>query len=234
MTHYLETPQGGFAYVLQRRPRRRSLGVQVKTDGQVLVAAPPFVAHAVVRRFLHEKSAWVHGKLEKAARLRQARDARSYAEGGVVRYLGRDVTLRFAGGTRLDAADGVLYLGVRGEKSRQRVIAALERWYRKQAQCWFVQRALPLAGRLGRQPTHIGIKGYRTRWGSCHADGRVYFNWRLLMAPERIGDYVVAHELAHVLHPDHSTAFWRQVEALFPDYQGARRWLREHGRELEL
>ena len=234
MTHYLETPQGGFAYVLERRPRRRSLGLQVKADGQVLVAVPPFVAHASVRRFLQEKSAWVHGKLAEVARLRRMRAGRSYAEGGAVRYLGREFELRFAGKTRLDTAGKVLHLGLRGEPERARVTAALERWYRKQALCWFAERALPLADRLGRRPAHLGVKGYRTRWGSCHADGRIYLNWRLMMAPEEIGEYVLAHELAHLVRADHSPAFWRQVEMLVPDYRAPRRWLREHGRELEL
>lgn len=232
--HFLDTPHGGFSYVLERRPRRRTLGLQVKADGQVLVAVPPLLPHLLVKRFLRDKSGWVHRKLADVARHKHHIATRGYAQGDAVRYLGRDYRLHFAARSRLDDAAGELYLGMRGEPNRDAVIAALTRWYKQQARLVLGGRTAMLAEELGRKPALVGIKSYRSRWGSCHSDGRIYFNWRLIMAPVDVIDYVVAHELCHLLHHDHSAAFWSAVERLYPGYREQRRWLRQQGRLLDL
>jgi len=235
VTHYIDTPEGGFDYVIERRPRRRTVGIQVRADGQVLVAAPLLVPHMFVKRFLRDKSGWVHRKLADAARLHQHKAARTYADGDTVTYLGREYVLRFAGISRLDEVAGELHLGMRGDKTqREVVVAALTRWYKRQAQGVMTERAGMLAGKLARQPALIGIKSYRSRWGSCHSDGRIYFNWRLVMAPLGVIDYVAAHELCHLLHHNHSSAFWDEVASLFPGYKEQRRWLRRQGRLLDM
>ena len=233
-THFLETPHGGFEYTLERRPRRRTLAIRVKPDGQVLVAVPPLVPHLFVKGFLRDKSAWVHRKLADVTRLHRQLATRTYADGDAVPYLGEDYHLRLVARSRLDDADRELHLGVRGKPEREAVIASLTRWYKKQALAVMQERVALLAGRLGREPSHIGIKSYRTRWGSCHPDGRVYFNWRLVMAPLDVVDYVVAHELCHLLHPNHSPAFWNEVGRLYPCYREQRSWLKKHGRLLDL
>jgi len=235
VTHHIETPQGGFNYVIERRPKRRTLGLQVKADGQVLVAVPPLVPHLLVKRFLRAKSGWVHRKLADMARLHRQKAARAYAEGEAITFLGREYMLRFAGKSRLDEESGELYLGMREDTmQREAVIAALTRWYKQQARVVLKQRTDLLTEKLGKQPALVGIKSYRTRWGSCHADGRIYFNWRLVMAPLDVIDYVAAHELCHLLHANHSAVFWDEVERLFPGCKKQRRWLRTHGRALDL
>ena len=235
VTHYIDTPEGGFDYVIERRPRRRTVGIRVRADGQVLVAAPLLVPHLFVKKFLREKSDWVHRKLADAARLEQGKAARTYADGDTIPYLGRDFLLRFSGTSRLDEAAGELHLGMRGDRgNRDLVIAALTRWYKRQAKLVLTERTALLAGKLAKQPTLIGIKSYRTRWGSCHSDGRIYFNWRLVMAPLDVIDYVVAHELCHLKQHNHSPAFWGEVARLYPDYKEQRRWLRRQGPFLDM
>lgn len=233
-SHFLDTPEGGFSYVIERRARRRTVAIRVKPDGQVLVAVPLLVPHLYVKRVLKDKAAWVNRKLAEASILHHHRASRGYAEGDTVRYLGREFRLCFATRSRLDEAAGVLYLGMRGEPQRDAVISSLTRWYKQQAKLVLSERTGLLAERLGRHPARIGIKSYRSRWGSCHGDGRIYFNWRLLMAPLDVIDYVAAHELCHLLHPNHSAAFWHEVEKLFPACREQRRWLRGHGRLLDL
>jgi predicted metal-dependent hydrolase len=80
--------------------------------------------------------------------------------------------------------------------------------------------------------TRITIRNQRTRWGSCGRDGHICLNWRLVMMPEFVRDYVIVHELMHLRRLDHSRAFWRLVEAACPDYRRARQWLRQHGSSL--
>ena len=233
-TYHIDTPEGGFSYVVERRPKRRTVGVQVREDGQVLVALPLLVPHLFVKKFLREKAAWVQRKLADAAILAQHRNSLGYAEGDCITYLGREYRLRFAGRSRLDDENGELYLGIRGEAHREAVIASLTRWYKRQAKTVLSERTSLLAESIGKEPTHVGIKSYRSRWGSCHSDGRIYFNWRLVMAPLDVIDYVVAHELCHLLHHNHSPIFWDEVAKLYPDYKEQRRWLRRQGRFLEL
>jgi len=232
--YHFDTPEGGFSYVIERRPKRRTVGIQVCPDGMVLVAAHPLVPHLYVKRLLRDKAAWVQRKLADAAVYNQERNSRGYAEGDCITYLGREYRLRFAGRSRLDKETGELHLVMRGEPHREAVIASLTRWYKRQAKVVLCERTRLLTERIGKQPTLIGIKSYRSRWGSCHRDGRIYFNWRLVMAPMDVIDYVVAHELCHLVHHNHSPAFWEQVAKLFPDFTEQRRWLRRQGRLLDL
>jgi len=233
-TYFLDTPEGGFSYVIERRARRRTVGIRIKPDGQVLVAVPLLVPHLYVKRVLRDKAAWVNRKLSDAIALHQHKASRSYAAGDTVNYLGREYRLCFTSRSRLDEEAGVLHLGMRGEPDREKVIASLTRWYKQQARLVLTERTSLFAEQLGRQPTLVGIKSYRSRWGSCHADGRIYFNWRLVMAPLEVIDYVAAHELCHLKHPNHSAAFWHTVEQLYPACRQQRQWLRKHGTMLDL
>ena len=85
---------------------------------------------------------------------------------------------------------------------------------------------------MGVNPASAGVKGYKSRWGSCHSDGRVYFNWRIIVAPHSIVDYVVAHELCHLVHHDHSKKFWKLLGTIIPDYAERKEWLKVNGRGL--
>ncbi len=105
--------------------------------------------------------------------------------------------------------------------------AALEKRYIDAARAYF----LPLTGGSFNR---ITIRDQKTRWGSCSARGTLSFNWRLMLAPPAVLDYVVVHELCHLTHMDHSKAFWAHVESVCPDYRIHRKWLKEHGQELIL
>jgi predicted metal-dependent hydrolase len=111
--------------------------------------------------------------------------------------------------------------------------ALVERWYRGEARRVIAPRAHALAAALGGSVARIAIRDPRSRWGSCSTTGTLSFSWRLLLAPERILDYVVAHEVCHLRRPDHSGAFWSLVEEVFPGQESARRWLRENGPQLQ-
>lgn len=112
--------------------------------------------------------------------------------------------------------------------------AALEKRYIEAAKEYFPKRVAffqPMTGGVCRR---ITIRDQKTRWGSCSAKGTLSFNWRLMLAPPRVLDYVVVHELCHLTHMNHSPAFWQAVEQVCPDYHALRKWLKEHGQELVL
>ncbi len=112
--------------------------------------------------------------------------------------------------------------------------AALERRYIEAAHSYIPKRVAYYSAMTGGTYNRITIRSQKTRWGSCSSKGTLSFNWRLMLAPPAILDYVVVHELCHLTHMNHSADFWRAVEAVFPDYRNARKWLKEHGNELVL
>lgn len=111
---------------------------------------------------------------------------------------------------------------------------ALEKRYRQAAKEYFPARAAYYAGLLGVTYATITIRDQKTRWGSCSAKGNLNFNWRLMLAPPRVLDYVVVHELCHRIEMNHSKAFWNTVEMILPDYKEQKKWLRDNGSTLYL
>ncbi|MBD5504826.1 MAG: M48 family metallopeptidase [Lachnospiraceae bacterium] len=133
------------------------------------------------------------------------------------------------------------YLEVQ-EKQRNRPVSeltdtqriALEKRYITAAKEYFPKRVAHFQQFTGGSYNRITIRDQKTRWGSCSARGTLSFNWRLMLAPPAILDYVVVHELCHLTHMNHSAAFWQKVESVYPDYRTARKWLKDHGQELVL
>ena len=105
---------------------------------------------------------------------------------------------------------------------------ALVRWYKRQASLKIREKVKRYAPIVGVEPAGVNIKTFKSRWGSCTAKGELEFNWLIMLAPNRMVDYVVIHELCHLIHHDHSPEFWREVMRVMPDYQQCREWLREN------
>lgn len=109
---------------------------------------------------------------------------------------------------------------------------ALEKRYIAAAKEYFPKRAAYFVQFTGGSYNRISIRDQKTRWGSCSARGTLSFNWRLMLAPPTIADYVIVHELCHLTYMNHSADFWRKVESVYPDYRTARKWLKDHGNDL--
>ncbi len=112
--------------------------------------------------------------------------------------------------------------------------AGMEKRYREAAKEYFPKRADYYAQQLGVSYERIRIAGQKTRWGSCSSKGTLSFNWKLMLAPPKVLDYVVVHEICHLKEMNHSPRFWRLVEELMPDYKEYRKWLKENGNTLQL
>lgn len=109
---------------------------------------------------------------------------------------------------------------------------ALEKRYIAAAKEYFPKRAAYFVQFTGGSYNRITVRDQKTRWGSCSARGTLSFNWRLMLAPPTIADYVIVHELCHLTYMNHSADFWQKVESVYPDYRTARKWLKDHGNEL--
>jgi len=227
-------------YEVIRRPRRKTVGICVKPDQTVQVAIPKRFPLAKVDALVRGKADWIRRKLSQYKDIQAQYQPKQYVSGETFTYLGHDCRLKVVEGAEIlvGLKQGVLRVSVPYTLSPEQrplsVAGELEAWFRAQAQLYLTERTAWHAAQMQVAPASVGIKSYRSRWGSCHADGRIYFNWRIIMAPSSIVDYVVVHELCHLAHHNHSPDYWRLVESIMPEYRDARAWLKQHGHGLEI
>jgi len=213
-------------YRVRRSDRARRVRVSVDARGEVEVVLPRRSPERAAAAAVIELRPWIERRLAEASAARAAVAAR----GAAVPYLGRDLALRpEPGRSRVHRRGDVLL--VPGD---ERAAAAIERWYRRAAEREITPRLDAAVGALDVSYSKLEIRNQRTRWGSCSATGAMSFNWRLLLAPERVLDYVVWHEACHLRVMNHSTVFWALVRRHCPGYEDDRRWLRRHGTTLVL
>ena len=216
-----------------RRARRRSIGIVIDDDG-LRVAAPGHAPIADVEAFIREKARWV---LKKLAEWRAAPKPPvvNWSDGTMIALLGQPVRLELLPGRRdISLQYGRLGIGLapRAEPAalRKRGIA----WLKERARALLGERLARYAAKLGVPTPVLTLSNARTQWGVCRQDGHVRLNWRLIHLPLRLIDYVVAHELAHLREMNHSARFWAVVGRLYPDYEAARRELRECSHRLPI
>jgi hypothetical protein len=217
--------QPEIAYTVRRSPRARRVRVNVHAHGSVEVVLPARASERAAAAAVVELRPWIERRLDEVAAVR----ARIARRGATVPYLGASLQLvTQPGRTRVHRRDDRLLVPDGDPR------AALERWYRRAARAEIaprLDRATALAGTPYRDLT---IRAQRTRWASCSAAGRMSFNWRLLLAPESVLDYVVWHEVCHLRVLDHSPRFWALLERYRPGYRDDREWLRRLGATLVL
>lgn len=215
---------GGHAYPpyrLKRSPRRRGLALRVDESGQILLNAPARLGQSHIDAFLLQHAAWVGERLR-----RLEADRVVWREGAALPWLGGELRLEFTVGVLRPRQEADRLHLPQGGDPAALVIA----WYRRQARPYLLERLAVHAARAGIPVPPLRLSDARTRWGSLSAKGVVSLNWRLMKAPPELIDYVICHELAHFRQRNHSPAFWREVEALYPDWRRARAALRGEGR----
>ncbi len=214
-------------YRVRRSDRARRVRVSVDAHGGVEVVLPRNSPRSAATAAVVELAPWIERRLEETRAVHEAIAAR----GETVPYLGTNLALkREAGRTRAHRrGDTLLVPGDRAE-----ALAAIERWYRRAARREIAPRLDRAVVALGCEYSALTIRNQRTRWGSCSSSAAMSFNWRLLLAPEDVLDYVVWHEACHLRVMDHSPRFWSLLEAHLPGYEIHRRWLRRQGTTLVL
>jgi predicted metal-dependent hydrolase len=206
------------------RARRLSLRVDATARGVELVLPRRAPVDAALG-FVARHRGWI------AARVAAMPPPLRLADGATVPVLGvphriRHIAERATGPVAI--VDGESRVRGDPEHLRRRVIDHLKALARRE----FAARARDLAARLGKSVSRVGVRDPKSRWGSCSSKGALSFSWRLIMAPEAVIHYVVAHEVAHLVEMNHSPRFWRIVAGLTPDVQAARTWLKRHRLEL--
>ncbi len=225
-------------YTIARSARRRSVSIEVRA-GKVVLRAPMAVADSVLLTFLAQKADWVRRKIAEQQVSVNTVPTRSYEAGALVPFMDQELTLVIGMGSaaavkRVDNNLHVL-LSSRSSQSREQQIKRLvSRWYQQQALIVLTQKTQQLCQRMALACTQVTIKATRSKWGHCTSAGAIQYNWQILLAPEAIVDYLVAHEVSHLRHHNHSAEFWALVASVCPDFKQQRRWLKQQSAHLAL
>lgn len=225
-----------FEYSVRRSQRARRASIHVSWKKGVEVVLPWRASERSVDSFLYEKREWIVQRIAEIEEIKTEIPRRQLVSGAVVPVM-----------------DSYLYLKINVEPGRKKSFArevegqivvrvadvaqvrqVLVHWYRKEAKRVFVDMADELADLIGVRVTNVSIREQATQWGSCGRGGRLAFNWRLLLAPEKMARYVAAHEVAHIKQSNHSRAFWETVAFLDPEYKTHRMWLKKNEHRLVL
>lgn len=225
----------GYVAEVIRTTRIKSARLQVE-DGVVSISVPKALEVERIEQLLKDKNRWIKEKLYLHQQ-QQPAPKREMLSGEAFPYLGRNYRLKITTGKLqpVKLLHGRLQVVVPKAMRHEHIIRdMLTHWYRLQAEIRFKEKVKRYASVVGVEPTDVSVKTFKSRWGSCNVKGEIQFHWKVIMAPNRIVDYVVVHELCHLKHHDHSPAFWKSVERIVPDYLECKAWLKEFGVGFEV
>ena len=223
-------------YQIKRSNRRATVSIAVVPEAGLVVTAPRRATKKRLDELVRQKGAWVVQRLKRRSDLPPPLPEREFVSGETFKYLGRQYSLQVklaaqAGDVRLHGAQLILTLK-RGISEAQKVAQArtvLISWYHARAAEYLPRRAAPWVAKLKLQAPQIIVADPEKRWGSATKSGKVRINWRILQAPVTLVDYVLVHELTHLIHEDHSQAFWASLGKVMPDYEERKKRLRALG-----
>ncbi len=206
-----------------RRARRITIHVDAAIGG-ARVVMPVYVAMADAEAAVREHERWVLDRLDALP------PRVPFADGAIIPFRGQDHRIRYVIGRRgvVTATAGSILAPGAAEHIPRRIAD----WLKREARRTISPLAHEKAARVDRRVRQISIRDQRSRWGSCASNGRLAFSWRLILAPEDVLDYVVAHEVAHLVEMNHSPDFWRVVDRLTPHARASKRWLNANGQAL--
>ena len=214
-----------------RTKRKKTASIEIK-DGLIRVLVPNSLTDKRVNSLLEERASWINKKIRLQAEMPPYR-SKEYVNGETFTYLGRNYRLKLVNTdtTTTRLKNGYLEVPAQSEKVIQ---ASLADWYTSHALAKLEEKTGRYAKTLNVEPSSVTVKEYKSRWGSCSTSGDITYNWRIIMAPHRIVDYVVIHELCHLVELNHSDKYWKQVESLVPDYRERRAWLKTNANTLAI
>ncbi|TMN72552.1 M48 family peptidase [Pseudoalteromonas sp. S1727] len=220
---------------IKRSNRVKSATITVE-ESSVLVVVPRLLELERIKKLLKNKRQWIKEKIALHHEA-QPKSNKEFVSGECFSYLGRNYRLKVNQGYYKPAKliNGRFCVTLfAGTDNADLIKDSLLAWYEKHADIKFNEKVKRYAEIMNVKFNSVSIKNYKSRWGSCSVEGDITFNWKVVMAPNRIVDYVVVHELCHLIHHDHSPKFWCEVERFMPDYLECKEWLKHNGAKLEL
>lgn len=228
-------------YIIKKSARAKHLRITIAKDG-VVVTMPAFLSEKKAISFVEQKKEWIAEKVDNIGGFSAERNPRQFADGEELPFQGDIFKLRVVEGdakrTTAQRKEDCFWVhvnrGMAADARPTEIRKKLEQLYKNLAREAVIERVEFFKLQLGVDYNQIRLKEQTRRWGSCSKKGNLNFNWKLVMAPPDVIDYVVVHELCHLRHMNHSRDFWRCVETLMPDYRESRLWLKKNGWQLDL
>jgi Predicted metal-dependent hydrolase len=238
-----------FEYKIIRR-KRKTIGIKITQDGEVIVTSPFNISEETILSIIKKKEKWIKSKLELLSRQETYKN-KSFKDGEKLLYLGRELEVKIH---KLNRDETELFDDYNFKHNLVRILdkkvlvyeydnklntedtirELIIKFYKVEAEKILKERTDYYSRIIGIGPNKITIKDQKTIWGSCSSKKNINYSYRLVMAPIDIIDYVVVHELCHLIHMDHSKEYWRSVELILPDYQERKLWLKAYGSTLRV
>ena len=232
------------SFEVDRSSRRRNITIEIADGGKVIAKTPKRVEDGEIEKVVRDNARWILTKLADAKKNRSAKAKRKFEDGETLLFKGDEYKLKLVDATgafpvgEVLLEDGTLAVSVFLELAASDPLSAvrdpLVQWYKQQAAIHFRSRASHFAGLFGVEVRQVIIRDQKRRWGSCNAQGELRFCYRLIMADPNVIDYVIAHEVCHLLEMNHSAAYWDTLANVMPDYKARRHELRRIGGMLVL
>lgn len=225
------------SYTIRKSKKARNLLLHVHVTGEIEAVLPQGVSYRQAEAFVSQRTDWLERMLAKYKQLHPVAPKREWRTGDTLPYFGLsyELVLDIDTGRKRRSVreqDGVVTVRADGT---EHVSDLLMKWYRKQAREYYIGQAIAYAAVLNKRVRSVKVLNTKSQWGSCNREtGALTFQWRLALGPEAVAQYVVVHEVAHLVHPNHSKAFWDCVEKLMPGHAKHRQWLRKFGHTLVL
>lgn len=221
----------GITVEVIRSARRKTMALQV-SRGKACIRLPAKLPRHHAESFISQKHHWLTQKLAELP----AQTVRQFTDGEQITLLAQPLSLRFiqSGQNKVVQHNATLTIYGRQITTGARRRAQLQKWLRQQAENYCQQRIEQLSQLTQLYPRSVKVRSYKARWGSCSIQGHISLNWKLIMAPPTVIDYVILHELCHLAQHNHSTQFWQLVARFMPEFKTQRLWLKQYGHQLEL
>lgn len=219
-------------YHIERGTRVKTVRIYIDSSGRIIVYSPQTLLEEKIQEIIRKKARWIFERQNLLKSQDQNDNAKEFVSGESFHYLGHQYRLkviksapangqgecRIINGRFQVEVDGTLA----GESLRKAVRGALKAWYWEHAVEKIKERVEQYARQIEKRPGCVNLKEQKKRWGSCSKDGQIRLNWKIIMLPISLLDYVIVHELCHMNHPHHSIPFWQEVQKIMPDYKKKR------------
>ena len=248
--YFIKIGDNEIPYIIKESSKAKNIRLVIDNNGLYIVK-PKRVAIGEVDRVLKDKISWISKHYEKLLESKKCVPERRWVTGETLLYLGQSYTLNITEHNKIkdhdlsDIKKGIISVNfdgdafnilmdekAAGEERKILVEGIIKRWYRKAADSVICGRLEHYCSITGLRHKAVRFKEQKTRWGSCSKAGNLNFNWKLVMAPLWVVDYVVLHEVCHLRHLNHSKDFWMMVEYYMPQYKKAQEWLKKNGAKL--
>ena len=221
---------------IKRSNRRKSVGISVNRDGSVSVAAPKECERAKIDEYVQSKAVWIYQKLAQRELITSEEvPPKQFVDGSSFWFLGKTYRLLVCNKMPKQAEGKPLCLDRDRFLIHQESVSDARECFRR----WYVDAGRPIIDRIVEQlgnristPTKIDLRDIGFRWGSCTTEGKILISWRSIQLPMDALEYVVAHEMVHLLHRKHDSDFWHQLHKVMPDYVSRKEWLASNGEKF--